>query len=122
MTLSKYFKELLTLHDVSKMDIYEMNKFSMQQGNNILDSNKRHGRLEFQIGCGKILYPNGKLIASQIAQQVNDGTIDDLIDSKIGWWAIWAKPVNNRVPRIRRDTEGSGEDDYGDQEGDDEEE
>lgn len=100
-----------------------MSKLVMQQGSNVLDSNEKHGRFEFQIGCGKTLDANGRLIASQISQQIKDGTIDDLVELKIGWWIIWYLPsVNERVSRIRREAEGSGEDDYGDQEGDDEEE
>lgn len=85
-----------------------------------------------QIGCGKVIFPTGQLIANQISHQFDDGSIDEISGLDFGWWSIWRKRLTNRVPRSKRQVEGSGEADldeeddedylYGDEDEDEEDE
>ncbi|XP_063700768.1 uncharacterized protein LOC134831059 isoform X1 [Culicoides brevitarsis] len=111
--LAKFFmvtKDDLNIDDVTKTELYEMSKNSLHRGKNQLaSSSKKFGRLEFEIGCGKQLYPTGKLISNQIGHQMKDGSINDISGLDFGWWVIWTKRVNNKTARLRRQAEGSGE-------------
>lgn len=49
-----------------------------------------------QVGCNNEMFPTGKLIASQIGEQMNEGLIDDITDLSFDWWLVWAQRINSR--------------------------
>ncbi|XP_055679081.1 uncharacterized protein LOC129787489 isoform X2 [Lutzomyia longipalpis] len=117
--LSRFFmvpKKFFHFDDISRRDIYEMVKYSSNRGPNPpnMGSSKKVGRIEFVVGCDNELFPTGKLIANQIAEQMKDGTIADISGLEFEWWSVWRRRASNRVPRTKRETEGSGEDEYDD--------
>lgn len=82
---------------MGRKEIHEMIKYSTNRGvNHINGSSKKLGRLEFVIGCGKVIFPTGQLIANQISHQFEDGSIDEISGLDFGWWSIWRKRLNNR--------------------------
>ncbi|XP_037915714.1 dystroglycan isoform X4 [Hermetia illucens] len=112
--LSKFFavpKEFIKIESVSRRDIYEMSKRSIKRGSYKGDNgNKNLGKLEFMIGCGQSYFKVGEPISMQIAQQMQDGSIDDISGLEFGWWVIWKKKITNRVQRFKREEEeGSGQ-------------
>ncbi|XP_055371649.1 uncharacterized protein LOC129605753 isoform X2 [Condylostylus longicornis] len=114
--LSKFFaipKEYLKMESISRRDMHEMLKRSIKRGPNKCSTNRRLGKIEFMIGCGQSSYFSiSDSIINQIAEQMKDGSIDEIAGIDFGWWIIWRKGVSNRVQRSKRDTEGSGEYDY----------
>ncbi|XP_059609916.1 uncharacterized protein LOC132257147 [Phlebotomus argentipes] len=128
--LSRFFmipKNFFHFDDISRRDIYEMVKYSSSRGPSApnVGSGKKVGRIEFVVGCDNELFPTGKLIANQIAEQMKDGTIADISGLDFEWWSVNRRRASNRVPRTKRETEGSGEDEYDeyyDEEDEDEEE
>lgn len=51
---------------------------------------------EFQVGCNNEMFPTGKLIASQIGEQMNEGLIADITDLSFDWWSVWTQRINSR--------------------------
>lgn len=105
-----------------------MLKHSINKSNNLLNTKDSVARVEFMIGCGDGMFTNGKTIAHQINGYVKTGDLEEFSGLPISWWNIWSKHVKSRVQRIRRQTDGSGNDeedydeDYDLNEGGDEDE
>lgn len=55
--------------------------------------------LLFQVGCNNVMFPTGKLIASQIGEQMAEGLIADITDLNLDWWSLWTQRPNNRLVR-----------------------
>lgn len=49
-----------------------------------------------QVGCNNLMFPTGKLIASQIGEQMNEGLIADITDLNFDWWSLWTQRSNSR--------------------------
>lgn len=132
--LSNFFavqKNFISLDNVSRKEVFEMTQHSSRRGLSqpSTKSNRKLGRMQFMIGCGTNLFPVGELISNQIAEQMLDGSINEICGLDFGMWIIWSKPVDSRLARSKRQTdEGSGElndaddDDYNDDYYEDEDE
>ncbi|XP_017467789.1 PREDICTED: uncharacterized protein LOC108360124 isoform X2 [Rhagoletis zephyria] len=117
--LSKFFaipKEFIVMESVTKRELSEMQKESIRRGHNKCHNNYNRplGRVSFVLGCGSTYFTMSEPINKQIGAQMKDGSIDNITGEKFGWWVIWRKQYKTRAQRNRRQTEGSGTDDAGD--------
>ncbi|XP_036332138.1 uncharacterized protein LOC118743513 isoform X2 [Rhagoletis pomonella] len=117
--LSKFFaipKEFIVMESVTKRELSEMQKESIRRGHNKCHNNYNRplGRVSFVLGCGSTYFTMSEPINKQIGAQMKDGSIDNITGEKFGWWVIWRKQYKTRAQRSRRQTEGSGTDDAGD--------
>lgn len=95
-----------------------MLKNSINKSNNLLNAKETVARVEFMIGCGDKMFENGRKIAHQVNDYVKTGVLDELSGLPFNWWNVWSKHVKSRVQRMKRQIDGSGNDD-GAEEGDD---
>lgn len=49
-----------------------------------------------QVGCNNVMFPTGKLIASQIGEQMSEELIADITDLDFDWWSIWTERLYDR--------------------------
>ncbi|XP_055606976.1 uncharacterized protein LOC129754770 isoform X3 [Uranotaenia lowii] len=98
--LSKFFlvpKENFIIDDVGRADIHEMTSNAIRRGRNSFPGgssavgSRKLGRIGFLIGCGKTIFPEEKLIANTVAQQMKEKALDDISGLDFAWWAIWSK-------------------------------
>lgn len=97
-----------------------MLKHSINKSNNLLNTKESVARVEFMIGCGDKMFSNSKTIALHINEYMKSEALTELSGLPFSWWNIWSKHVKSRVQRTRRDADGSGNEEDGDY--DDEEE
>jgi neurexin len=99
-----------------------MLKHSINKSNNLLNAKESVGRVEFMIGCGDKMFENGKVIAHQVNEHIKMGALDELSGLPFNWWNIWSKHVKSRSQRMKRQIDGSGNDDDYDEYGDEDDE
>lgn len=99
-----------------------MLKHSINKSNNLLNTKETVARVEFMIGCGDKMFENGKTIAHQVNEHVKMGALDELSGLHFSWWNIWSKNVKSRVQRMKRQADGSGNDEEDDYEYEDQDE
>lgn len=92
-----------------------MLKHSINKSNNLLNTKETVGRVEFMIGCGDKIFGNSKSLAHKVNDYIKSGKMEEISGLPFQWWNIWSKRVKSRVPRVRREVEGSG---VGDETGD----
>jgi hypothetical protein len=119
-------QQFITASDIHTPEILEMLKHSINKSNNLLNAKETVGRVEFMIGCGDKMFENGKVIAHQVNEHIKMGALDELSGLPFNWWNIWSKHVKSRVQRMKRQVDGSGNDeeepDYEDEYGDEDDE
>ena len=105
-----FIQQFITVSDIHTPEILEMLKHSINKSNNLLNAKETVGRVEFMIGCGDKIFENGKKIAHQVNEHIKMGALDELSGLPFNWWNIWSKHVKSRVQRIKRQADGSGND------------
>jgi hypothetical protein len=87
-----------------------MLKHSINKSNNLLNAKESVARVEFMVGCGDKMFENGKTIAHQVNEHVKMGALDELSGLPFSWWNIWSKHIKSRNHRMKRQADGSGND------------